>query len=290
MILAKNLCRPAVSSRHIVVLTHSLLLVALLCGSAQALGQELGSFVGQLNDVDSLHMEAKASVLLRMDGVTRGGDAEVSFWEQGDWYRLVFSTSKSLHLLADIEYSFDGDYSRVWLRDENVIYDNTSDDDMAPAAIPNPFFLPVSFLISEGCDGCRVNLNRVVQQHSLMSESADPAGQRAHITSPYSARRYSVATGILGHMSVPDQISWYDEEFDADIVVLLDDYEVTNGLLWPTSITMTSTGRSSDSSTQIRYRVTELEVNVPYNQEVFVLTGNDDTEFFEAPQGQVISD
>lgn len=250
---------------------------------AEANGQVLDDFVNQLLALESVHVEARAVLLLTMDGATRGGSGSVSYWEEGDWYRLSSSTNDSLKLLGNLEYSFDGDHSRIWLKSENTIVKNTSANESAPSAIPNPFFLAAGFLIGEGCEGCRVSLDLVRQARSQMSESVDEFGQLS-VENTQFGRDFRVDVVTIEDMDVPSRISWVDATFDADVEILLEDYSLTNGLIWPTSITMESTGRSSDFSSSIRYLIKTFEVNEVYPKEVFTLSGDENTTFFDAPK------
>lgn len=249
----------------------------------QAGGQVLDDFVNQLLALQSVHVEAQAVIRLTMDGATRGGNGSVSYWEEGDWYRLSSSTNNSLKLLGNFEYSFDGNHSRIWLKSENTIVENTSANESAPSAIPNPFFLAAGFLIGEGCEGCRVSLDLVRQARSQMSESIDEFGQLS-VENTQFGRDFRVEVVAMEGMDVPRRISWVDATFDGDVEILLEDYSLTNGLIWPTSITIESTGRSSDFSTSIKYLIKTFEVNEVYPKEVFTLTGDENTTFFEAPE------
>ncbi len=249
---------------------------------AHAKAQVLDDFVDQLSTLESVHVEAHATLRLTMDGVTRSGNGSFSYWEQGDWYRISSSVSEPLKLLSELEYSFDGDHSRIWLKNENTIVKNTSQDESTPTAIPNPFFLATSFLIGEGCPACRISVGLVKGARGYMSESSDESGGLSVGNTQFN-RDFLVEMSAVEGMDVPSKISWVDGTFDADVEVLLEDYELTNGLLWPTTLTMKSTGRSSDFSTHIRYLIKTFDVNEAYPKEVFMMNGDEDTTFFEAP-------
>ena len=112
-----------------------------------------------------------------------------------------------------------------------------------------------------------------------MLESVDESG-RLSVGNTQFGRDFLVDVIAVGGIDVPNRISWVDARFDADVEVLLENYDVTNGLIWPTAITMKSTGRSSDFSTNVRYLIKTFDVNEAYPKEVFTMTGDEDTAYF----------
>jgi len=239
----------------------------------------LDGFIKQIATLDSIHVEAHVVLRLTQSGVTRGGNGSFSYWEQGDWYRIGASTSKPLGLLSNFDYSFDGEHSRMWFRDSNTVTENTSNDESAPTPFQNPFFLAVGFLIGEDCQGCRMSLDRALQSRVNLSETVD-APDTLTIENSQFGRRFSIVHTNVEGMEVPASIEWLDEEFDADVSIELADWERTNGLLWPMSISMKSVGRSSDLSTTVQYLINTLEVNEEYPKAVFVL-GDEESTYIE---------
>jgi hypothetical protein len=275
---------PGRSCRYSVTLSLVALTLSLSVPS-QATGQDiLGDFVNQLLTVESVHLEANAVLKLSMDGVTRGGNGSFSYWEQGDWFRIRCETGDNLKLLGDMEWSYDGDNSLIWFKSENMIAENTSGDQSAVTAIPNPFFLAVGFLISDECLDCRVGFSSVLQWRSQMSET--PAGPgKVSVENALFGRDYLVEVIQVDGMNVPSRISWVDTKFDGDAEILLSDYQRVGSILWPTSITKKWAGRSTDASSRVHYILTTLEMNETYAKDVFTLTGDDETFFFEPPGG-----
>ncbi len=246
--------------------------------------ESLRDFVDQLASLESIGMEAHAVIRLRQDGVTRAGNGTFSYWEQGSLYRISCSTSGPLKLVTDFDYSNDGEYSRLWFRASNTLLENTSDDQLAPTAIPNPFFLATIFVTGEDCVQCRLSREGVLQSVGNMSVSTDSPGVYSVENSEF-GRQFIVETLDVEGMEVPSVISWWNSMFDADVVVELGDYQrLDGGLLWPTAVSMTSTGRSSDLSAVITYLIGTFEQNRTYPKDTFTL-GDEDSVYVEAPAG-----
>ena len=268
--------------------SRTALLLALASGVVPAHAEEglgqLSSFLASLNEVSSIHLEADAVLRLSMDGVTRGGSGSFAYWEQGDWFRVQCETSDHLKLLGDIEWGYDGEQSRVWFKSEDLIADNTSVDQMAPTALPNPFFLPLRFLFEqEVCEGCRESLVRAIESSGDISVVTVGATSVA-VRYGESDQSYLVEIVDVQGLTVPSRISWTSVASDSDVEILLSDYRKVGPLLWPMAITMLAEGRSSDMSMRTLFFITSLEVNEPYQRDQFRILGGENTKWFEPPE------
>ena len=75
-------------------------------------------------------------------------------------------------------------------------------------------------------------------------------------------------------MEVPDRISW--SRVDTDFSVRLRDYEVTDGIVWPTTIEHTSTHTPGAVSTRMTFYLHIHAFNSPMDAETFRIENDDD--------------
>lgn len=220
-------------------------------------------------------MEAQGVLHLSMNGVVRAGSVTYSYLERGDRFRIRCETTKALGLLQDFEWGYDGIESLVWLLDMNVIATNTSLDRLAPTAMPNPFFLPVSFLFSnEACHGCRESLDEAIQARAVMRQTVSSDGTIT-VTSPRFIRGYEVRSRREQAMSVPEVISF--DMGSGTITVELAEYKQSGVLLWPTRISVRTVDHTSSAIARLELLITKLEVNGELPDAMFRITGDKNT-------------
>jgi hypothetical protein len=180
--------------------------------SAEALSQGragLNSLESFYRSIKSLTFEASAVVWRKDLGQTGRGHVSFSA-ENGGRYWLSVRTDAHLNLAPDLEMSFDGANSFVFLHPDKLltIHRNRSIDVVA-SAIPNPFFLPLLFLTpeSDSCPACSLTL----------PESTDAAAWTERLSSPRAERLKSGAARLfISGRRHQEKDTYFVMEFDRD--------------------------------------------------------------------------
>lgn len=266
---------PIGPAMHVSIL--SLLLVTAMPTMSSAAENPLSDFLDQIFRIKSVHVEAHGTLDLKMQSVSRSGDATFKYWEQGEMFRVLCETDPNLALFDDTEWGYDGEQSLGWFIKSNTIAANTSLDQQAPEAIPNPFFMPVSFLLEdEACPNCRPSIAKTIRARRTMTVPRPPkGGNELVIGNTRYPKKYTVEVVKLEGMVVPHKISW--PEGDGEVVLTLGDYEWTDDILWPTAIEMRAKSPDEGISTRMTFYITTLEFNNEMTPETFKLTGNSET-------------
>jgi len=109
-------------------------------------------------------MEASAMVIREDTGKTGRGQVYFAA-EQDGRYRLRVTTDAHLEMAPDLETSFDGRDTNLFLPQEKILSLHRNEEvDAAATAIPNPLFLPLLFLSpeSDACPACSLTLREAI--------------------------------------------------------------------------------------------------------------------------------
>jgi hypothetical protein len=117
----------------------------------------------------SVHLSSRFTMTIYRgeDGEVLGepvvGSGEFEYWAEGTKYRFRYEVDPQLELLASNEVAYDGQTYQRYLVADDVLALHTGDKDQVPAAVPNPFFLPLNFLTreTEDCPFCILKLSHL---------------------------------------------------------------------------------------------------------------------------------
>lgn len=103
--------------------------------------------------IKSVHIMAEARITLYGDNF-RVGTGSYEYFAEGDRYKIECRTSKNLGFLPDVEVAYDGKRFYHLNHGSGILTYKNQDISTTIGALPNPLFMPVSFLSRED-DSCR---------------------------------------------------------------------------------------------------------------------------------------
>ncbi len=279
-----------------VLLLSSLALPIHGAESTRPASDRLTPFLDQFSRIASVHLEAKAIIQLETPEGARTGRGSFSYWEQGNRFRIRCETDDNLGLMGDIQWSYDGEKSLLWLLESNTVTKNTSLDQEAPTALPNPFFLPVGFLFdANACPTCRASLDQVVQARDRWEAHVVQDGMTLRLETEESTDGSPRLVELveldepMAHMWVPGTITQTLPDQDSRVIVRLSSYESTDDFIFPRSITVTTWASNEDAILRMELLITELEIDRPLPEESFTTEGNEQSTFiFSGDEAQDI--
>jgi hypothetical protein len=123
--------------------------------------------------VASVHMQAEVTIAQK--GMVGKGSFE--YWAEGSKYRIKCQMDPQLGLMSDVDYAFDGENFQFLLHDADTLSIKAGDSRELPSAVPNPFFLPVSYLDpdDDDCRTCALKL-RDVKENPRVYRSRSKGG------------------------------------------------------------------------------------------------------------------
>jgi hypothetical protein len=244
---------------------------------------QLTAFLDQFESLRSIHMTAQALIRLETPRGVRTGQGSFVYQEQGDQFRIRCETDRSLGLMDDIEYTYDGKRSSIWFLASNTVTANESFLEEAPTALPNPFYLPLEFAVDfQACPHCRMSLDRVRRAREaealLFSLTAPAHGQSLETSQELPRSAAKVEARQASGLWVPDRIV-RDLPEGGELTIDLRDYETFDGLVFPRTITMQAVDPKARTSMRIDLLVTKIETGRPIEAEAFSSIGNATSTF-----------
>ncbi len=245
-------------------------LLAVVSTGHAATDRPLEDFLRQLHSISSIRMDAHALIHAGMGSFSTAGAGSYTYLEQGEMFRIACQTDEHLGVLGNIEYGYDGETSLVKTSPTGALGFNTSVDKEAPTAMPNPFFYPLAFLFDrEQCLGCRMGIDQIVG--AIENMTVENRGRGIYmIGSTEFPQVYKVSMKTKHGLRVPASISW-ESSAGMEVRVRFQDYEVVDGIVWPTAVDVRGKNRQQDARMRSRYLLTVLKFNELLEPEEFRL-------------------
>ena len=155
--------------RNVAIAIAGLYLVGSASAPAGAQVERLDELLKPYRAIETVHLRATATVTVgERAGPVRGG-ARIEYWDTGRRYRARCHTDPRLRhverfpLAQDADFAFNGKFAQHWDLEQNLLSIGRRQSDLLPIALPNPFVLPVAFLLpdSRDCRGCKVGLEEI---------------------------------------------------------------------------------------------------------------------------------
>lgn len=244
---------------------------------------QLTVFLDQFESLRSIHMTAQALIRLETPHGVRTGQGSFVYQEQGDQFRIRCETDRSLGLMDDVEYIYDGNRSLIWFLASNTVTANESFLEETPTALPNPFYLPLEFAVDlQACPQCRMSLERVRRAREReavpFSLNAPAHGQSLETSQGFRRSAAKVEARQVSGLWVPDRIVRSLTE-GGELTIDLRDYEAFDGLVFPRAITMQAIDPKARTAMRIDLLVTTMETNRPIEAQAFSSIGNATSTF-----------
>jgi hypothetical protein len=220
--------------------------------------------------VNSVHLEAQVAITNIVNGEKVQGQARVSYWADGDKYRLRSITEPAaINMLAYADYAFDGVRAQNLIGDGLVI-NAESDDNALLTPVPNPFFLPVDYLDprSDTCPQCALRLINMQQDLPI-----------------YYAKR--VFAQDLTLETAPSEIKWRGREGRLAVQITFDRTVGSESPEWPSSILLQRFDPEGHESQRLQYTISTLELNVPIAPSIFQIPTELAYSVFEQKGGRL---
>lgn len=239
--------------------------------------------------VQSVHLLARAEIWVaaREGNPAATGTGEFEYWANTDHFRVRSVAASQLSLADDAEIAFDGDRWQLYDLAGSLLAFKRGDERYSPAALPNPFFLPLYFLNPEGehCKGCAVRFTDL-QDPLFWSRTrrARPIGELPSGNNSGKANVYAVDSDSKSHRSYRVELSPVEKTNFSVAVTQLDNdgsrVEVkasqfapspNNQLSFPREITIWAYGPAGENTQRIVFRVSILELNRKIDPSLYTL-------------------
>jgi len=293
------------SIRAQAVLTSLLLLTA--SGPASAQSERLEELLDAYRGLKTVHLQATAVVSLSETGRRVSGDAKFEYWDTGRRYRARCHSDPSLQsgnsfaLSQDADFAYNGKLAQHWDLSQNLLSIGRRESRLLPLALPNPFVLPVAFLIpdSRDCRGCKIGLTEIrpadfdelAEDGRIYWESGSDESIRIEGT-PLGGRALDATVALIDvdGVTVVERI---ERRFEGERrqVVELYDHEAAGEsdreapFLFPRRIVLSDYGpnKAGDEELQIRteYTIDLVEIDVKIPRTTFGLMGDRTTAIYD---------
>lgn len=213
------------------------------------------------------------------------GSGFVEHWEQGDRFRTVVWIDPDLGLMGNIDIAYDGDDYQLYLLDSQTLAVERPPFRShgllpVPTPVPNPFYLPVSYLApsDDDCPACQLTLE-FLRQDGVWPELGDAAADSFEM--PGGARH---SVGYYFRIHGPreagsdegqriDRLGLDDALWQSVVLARFSD-----GFPHWIEVTGYEPGDPEGSPrTTVRYRIEELTLNADLDAAVFTIAPERDT-------------
>jgi len=277
-----------------------LLLAVALPGAAQV--ERLDELLEAYRAVRTVHIEATATVSLSEGAGPIRGEARFEYWDTGRRYRARCHAATELKnagrfpLAQDADFSFNGKLAQHWDLEQNLLSIGRRESRLLPLALPNPFVLPVAFLIpdSRDCRGCKIGLTEI--RPASLDAIADDGRIYWESGRDEAIRMEGAPLGgrtVDALVSLADVVERIERHFEGDrrqLVELFDhepagedDREVP--FLFPRRIVLSSYGPNDEGveELQIRteYTIDRIDIDTKIPRSTFGLTGDQATAIYD---------
>ena len=258
------------------------------------------NFNASFRAIQSVHMKAEVLIsfynpldyestepLLRKE-------ASIEYWATDVRYKLTVRTDPDLKLAEDMEIVYDGSYYHMFFPKRGLLYYSRQESPPReiPAALPNPFFLPLDYLSedNDACSACRLNLEDMYGDAVWSKFQANVASNELNM--------FTTPGGKLNGVDFVHRVSWDFENggparierrnHDNQVIYTLDfsNYVEEHGFNFPRMII----GRSyidnlsgqvvqGMENSGIGFRIEQLSLNQAMPRETFSIS-NDRVEKF----------
>jgi hypothetical protein len=118
---------------------------------------------GEYANVKTIELEADARIdIIKTDSIV-SGTGRIQYVAKDNKYKYVCSVSDNLvdeGLMRNIDVLFNGEKFYFYDRESKIVSYQAAEEVRLPAALPNPFFLPIEYLSNDddSCEGCKMRL------------------------------------------------------------------------------------------------------------------------------------
>ena len=117
-------------------------------------------------NVKTVEMEAGVKIDIISGNSTVTGTGQINYAAQDNKYKYVSTISENLvneGLMRNVDVLFNGSKYYFYDRESKIVSYQTAEEVRLPAALPNPFFLPIDFVGNDddSCEGCKTRLQDV---------------------------------------------------------------------------------------------------------------------------------
>lgn len=117
-------------------------------------------------NVKTVEMEASVKIDIINGNSIITGTGQINYVAQDNKYKYVCTIPENLvneGLMRNVDILFNGNKYYFYDRESKVVSYQTAEEVRLPAALPNPFFLPIDFIGNEddSCEGCKTRLQDV---------------------------------------------------------------------------------------------------------------------------------
>lgn len=121
---------------------------------------------GEYANVKTVEMEADAKIDIIKPDSTVSGTGRIEYAAKDNKYKYACAVSDNLvneGLMRNIAVLFNGEKFYFYDGESKIVSYQATEEVRLPAALPNPFFLPIEFLSNDddSCEGCKMRLHDV---------------------------------------------------------------------------------------------------------------------------------
>jgi hypothetical protein len=292
------------------VLTVAVAIAGSLLGNTSPVGaaerafplrDSLDAFVAAFQQLSSIHIEAE-SILERRDssGSPSSARGSIEYWETIDGkYRLRCATAGDSALFDDVDFAYDGEKFRIFFPGMNSEFYLGEDTTQTPAALPNPFYLPVYFgwPLRPECGMCRQKLSSVADiRRELRRASSDLVRESSDVTKGVStlsigpifgrsdASTHEVDLRARGDSYEVAEIRRFDSSGRLATSISFTEWATVEGgrFQFPRTISMRAFDEHGALTMRLEYLITKVDVNLELLANLFVPTKRHDTLSLDA--------
>lgn len=250
--------------------------------SAQDAHRAIDSMRRAYQSMWSVHMLAEATIT-RSLATGQTGNGTFEYWAEGDKYRIKCTTDPLLQAMPDVEYSFDGAEFRFLDHASGILARQRGNVAELATALPNPLFVPLTFLSdeSDSCNACALSLEQAQDDqrwHARLGALSDsPAGTKGDLgaTVRLSWKKDGIPAvfRILTNGFRADRVDRIRSDGSLLTRATLK-YSAAGDVLprWISLVAFDDRGVTPESSVEFAIKV--LEVNQPIPAEVFRIAGD----------------
>lgn len=281
-------------------------LVAALGAPATAQVERLEELLDAYRGVDTVHLRATATISLSGRAPVSGA-ADFEYWDTGRRYRARCHADAELKnadrfpLAQDADFAYNGKLAQHWDLEQNVLSIGRRESPLLPLALPNPFILPVAFLIpdSRDCRGCKIGLTEIRparfdeldRDGRIYWESGRDEAIRIEGT-PLGGRTVDALVTLTDVDGIP-VVERVERRFEDDRRQLVELYDHASAgdddrevpFLFPRRIVLSDYGPDADGAEALEmrteYAIESVEVDVKIPRRTFGLTGDRATAVYD---------
>ncbi|MCD9188197.1 MAG: hypothetical protein LUM44_17400 [Pyrinomonadaceae bacterium] len=120
----------------------------------------------EYSNVKNVEMEANVAIEIIRNNSIVAGTGQIIYIAKDNKYKYSCTISENLQnegLMRDVYILYNGSKFYFYDPESKIVSSQSSEEVRLPAALPNPFFLPIEFLSNDddNCEGCKMRLQDV---------------------------------------------------------------------------------------------------------------------------------